>query len=79
MMQRQMSSARRKERKSEYPRERNTYFRTGERPGQGVSNALLPWENQHRQAYGKYFDAMQASISSAAAKEAWFKVHIWGL
>ena len=43
------------------------------------SNALFQWENQHRQAYGKYFDAMQASISSAASREAWFKAHIWGL
>ncbi len=43
------------------------------------SNVLLQWENEHRKAYGKYFDAMQASIGSAAAKEIWFKAHIWGL
>lgn len=43
------------------------------------SNVLFQWENQHRKASGKYFDAMQASISSAAAKEVWFKAHIWGL
>ena len=42
------------------------------------SNALFQWENQHRQVYGKYFDAMRASIRSAAAKEAWFKARIWG-
>lgn len=43
------------------------------------SNVLIQWENQHRKAYGKYFDAMQAGISRAAAQEAWFRGHIWGL
>lgn len=43
------------------------------------SNMLFEWENQHRVAYGKYFDAMQASIDRAASKAAWFKAHIWCL
>lgn len=43
------------------------------------SNVLFRWEREHHHAFGKYFDAMQASISDASAKQAWFRGHIWGL
>ncbi len=43
------------------------------------ASEMLSWENRHRKENGKYFDSMQMTVSSEAAKYAWFKGHVTGL
>ena len=40
---------------------------------------LLEWENKHKNKNGKYFDAIQGSLSVQIKKQAWFDSHLTGL
>ena len=40
---------------------------------------LIAWENKHRKRNGKYFDAIQGSLSMQIKKQMWFGSHLVGL
>ena len=40
---------------------------------------LIVWENKHKNKNGKYFDAIQGSLSVQLKKQVWFESHLTGL